>query len=261
MSEFIDNVDFDVLDNLLDQVECVTFAVAQKRIEESYPDDDPKETFYDFLNTEMIRTYADCAMVHYSSMEKVTNWKNFNDFSKYLSSKYKKSCRIDGPLFIKKRFWDKKHLTNNNVWEGIIDSFSNAIRANWNNNIFSLAEMQDFVFEIPYPIGYYHLYGVKVNKNDLDIVAPANVIKEQANFNNQPVERLSKFDWEAAFADVAAWLFYDADIPNVNTRGVQSQIEIALGDSFAKRNLPTPSEGTLRKKARIICASLRAFKS
>lgn len=70
--------------------------------------------------------------------------------------------------------------------------------------------------------------------------------------------RSTKFDWEVAFADVAARLYYDCDWPDVHARGVQTDIENALRNSFVRRKLPVPEETSLKNKARIILGALRA---
>ena len=97
-------------------------------------------------------------------------------------------------------------------------------------------------------------YGVELNAAHLNAVAP---LRSQSP-SNEPTARSSKFNWEAAFADVAARLYHDLQFENLEALGVQTAIIDALRQSFERRKLPVPEETSLKNKARIILGALRA---
>lgn len=85
----------------------------------------------------------------------------------------------------------------------------------------------------------------------------ANSASQDAIQNSRP----TSYDWEAAFADVAAKLYSDLAFDDVNARGVQKEIINALRQSFEERKVAVPSDDTLKPKARKIVGALRAFRS
>ena len=72
--------------------------------------------------------------------------------------------------------------------------------------------------------------------------------------------RATKFDWEAAFADVAARFYHDIQFDDLEAKGVQSQIIDLLRASFESRGLAVPTDDTLKPKARKLLGALRAKK-
>ncbi|MDC8755202.1 hypothetical protein OIK40_11185 [Erythrobacter sp. sf7] len=72
--------------------------------------------------------------------------------------------------------------------------------------------------------------------------------------------RRTVFDWEAAFADVAAALYHDVQFANLEAKGVQTELIRLLRSSFERRGVPIPSDDTLKPKARKLLGALRAKK-
>lgn len=70
--------------------------------------------------------------------------------------------------------------------------------------------------------------------------------------------RGTKYDWEAAFADVAAAFYHDVEFESLEAQGVQKKVIELLRSSFEKRGLAVPSDDTLKPKARAILGALRA---
>lgn len=100
-------------------------------------------------------------------------------------------------------------------------------------------------------------FGVEVSEFDVDATAPEG---SAGDSTRQQQERATKYDWEAAFADVAADLYHEADFPKLDARGTQAEIIKMLRQSFERRRLKVPSEDTLKPKARMILGALRAKK-
>jgi hypothetical protein len=75
-----------------------------------------------------------------------------------------------------------------------------------------------------------------------------------------PSQRATKYDWEAAFADVAAQFYHNVSFENLDARGVQGEIIRLLRSSFEGRKLAVPSDDTLKPKARMLLGSLRGKK-
>jgi hypothetical protein len=76
-----------------------------------------------------------------------------------------------------------------------------------------------------------------------------------------PIEgRGTKYDWEAAFADVAARFYHDIQFDDLSAKGVQTAIIDLLRSSFDGRGLPIPSDDTLKPKARKLLGALRGKK-
>ncbi len=73
-------------------------------------------------------------------------------------------------------------------------------------------------------------------------------------------QRATKYDWESAFADVAAELYHDIEFANLNARGVQTEIIALLRKSFESRGLAVPSDDTLKPKAAKLLGALRGKK-
>lgn len=58
--------------------------------------------------------------------------------------------------------------------------------------------------------------------------------------HGNPIEgRSTKYDWEAAFADVAACFDHDIQFDDLSSKGVQSEIINLLRSSFEGTELPT----------------------
>jgi len=72
--------------------------------------------------------------------------------------------------------------------------------------------------------------------------------------------RSSTYDWEAAFADVAAEFYHGLEFANLDARGVQTEIIKRLRSSFELRGMPVPSDDTLKPKANKLLGALRAKK-
>lgn len=99
------------------------------------------------------------------------------------------------------------------------------------------------------------LYGLEVCAEGLTKLVKANPKPNEDR--QQAVGRATTYDWEAAFADVAARLYLDVELPDLNARGVQTQIIDLLRESFENRGLPTPATDTLKPKAKKILGALR----
>lgn len=72
--------------------------------------------------------------------------------------------------------------------------------------------------------------------------------------------RATTYDWEAAFADVAAAFYHDIEFQSLEARGVQTEIVDLLRSSFESRGVAVPSDDTLKPKARKLLGALRAKK-
>lgn len=70
--------------------------------------------------------------------------------------------------------------------------------------------------------------------------------------------RGTKYNWEAAFADVAAQFYQGRDFDDLEARGVQAEIQKMLLDSFAERGLEIPSPDSAKVKAKTILGALRS---
>jgi hypothetical protein len=70
----------------------------------------------------------------------------------------------------------------------------------------------------------------------------------------------SRYDWEAAFADVAAAFYHDTEFENINARGVQAEIVQMMLDSFERRGLAVPAADSCKPKAAKLLGALRARK-
>lgn len=73
-------------------------------------------------------------------------------------------------------------------------------------------------------------------------------------------QQTTRYDWEAAFADVAARFYHDVQFENIEARGVQAEIERMLIASFEKRGVAIPSPETCKPKARKLLGALRGEK-
>lgn len=93
-------------------------------------------------------------------------------------------------------------------------------------------------------------HGVGISEFDVDATAPA---RGQAS-----AVRQSSFDWESAFADVAAEFYHDLQFEDVNARGVSAKVIEALRRSFEARKLKVPENSSLKSKARILVGALRS---
>lgn len=98
-------------------------------------------------------------------------------------------------------------------------------------------------------------YAVSISEYDVDATAPL-----RGNKIDQ-LPRRSTFDWEAAFADVAADFYFDLEFEDVGARGVQTKIVDALRESFERRNLRVPELSSLKSKAKILVGALRSKRS
>jgi hypothetical protein len=97
-------------------------------------------------------------------------------------------------------------------------------------------------------------YGVQIYEYDVEAVAP--------QLTSVPVVegRKTVYDWEAAFADVAAELYHRIEFANLDAKGVQTEIIGLLRASFEERQLSVPTDDTLKPKARKLLGALRAKK-
>ncbi len=93
---------------------------------------------------------------------------------------------------------------------------------------------------------------------EIDAEAVRKIIGWQVAEAGDPIARTTKYDWEAAFAFVAARFFHDEEFEDVNARGVQARVAELLLDSFEKRKVALPSAESCKKKASIIVGELRA---
>jgi len=103
-------------------------------------------------------------------------------------------------------------------------------------------------------------FGVEVESEAVNrLLVPHSVSAETAGVQINPVS--TAYDWESAFADVAAALYFDIEFERVDARGAQQEIVRLLRKSFEKRGKAEPGETMLKAKARKIQASLRSHKS
>lgn len=93
---------------------------------------------------------------------------------------------------------------------------------------------------------------------EVDAEAVRKIIGWQLAKAGDPAARTTKYDWEAAFAYVAARLYHDESFDDVNAQGVQARIIELLLDSFERRNVAMPSAESCKKKARIIVGEIRS---
>lgn len=95
-------------------------------------------------------------------------------------------------------------------------------------------------------------YGVGICSFDVDATSPS-----VARVHGTAV-RQSSFDWESAFADVAAEFYHDLQFDDVHARGVSVKVIDALRRSFEARKLQVPELSSLKSKARILVGALRS---
>lgn len=111
-------------------------------------------------------------------------------------------------------------------------------------------------------VGFFYreedLYGLEVWKEGLTKLV--GITSEPKQETGQAVGRRTTYDWEAAFADVAARLYLDVQFPDLEARGVQTELIGLLRDSFEERRLPVPAFETLKPKAKKILGALRSKK-
>ena len=75
-----------------------------------------------------------------------------------------------------------------------------------------------------------------------------------ANRNTRP----TTYDWEEAFADVAAAFYHDEAYEDINARGVQTKIIELLMASFEKRKKRVPARDSCKPKANKLLGALRS---
>ncbi len=158
-------------------------------------------------------------------------------------------------------FWNKDFdAIDHGEWHR---TYPDWISADWQRGEFlslGVRESTDAENRTTYSCSFAHGAGVMIDREQLDIFYPG--IAQPASTASSDVTaraRSTTYDWEAAFADVAAMLYSDLEFEDVNARGVQAQIVGALRTSFEKRRLPIPSDDTLKPKARMIVGALRAL--
>lgn len=105
---------------------------------------------------------------------------------------------------------------------------------------------------------YYYCSGVQFRKSQLALFLKNMEHKLLLAPAQHITSRATSYNWEQALADLAGWIYHDADIINPNARGVQKQIEQAMEQSFIDRKLAVPSEKSIQVKARMVMAALRA---
>lgn len=237
----------------------VPIPIAEKRIAAWGVAESARSKLIEYLMNGVVQAGADKAFIRAkpmkifgksASIEQVES--DFNNFS----GNARLERILSGPGTISPKFWEKIHASSNGKWEteeGFL--WPTAVFSDWERGEFGV-----FTGEVFEPSeddeffgGIVRLYGVQILEIDIDAVAP-----ERSITSRSPDGRTTKFDWEAAFADVAAWLFSDADIPDVNAKGVQSMIIDRLRQSFLERGMGQPEDTSLKNKARIIMGALRA---
>lgn len=165
--------------------------------------------------------------------------------------------RVFGHVDISKEFWQSLHVNANSTWNGgrgflwAEGAFSDWARGEFGVFVGSAHDsLSDQVF-----LGrIIKLYGVRILEEDIDAIAP-----KRSQKSDSIVGRPTRFNWEVAFADVAAWLHSDADIPDINALGVQAQIIERLRKSFIARGTEVPEDTSLKNKAKIIMGALRSI--
>jgi hypothetical protein len=105
--------------------------------------------------------------------------------------------------------------------------------------------------------------GVEVEEEVVERLLVPNVSGNvmQSNSPFLQSEIATVYDWEAAFADVAASFHFDENFSNPGARGVQTKIVELLRRSFRRRKLPEPGDTILKEKAAKLQGALRGYKS
>lgn len=116
-------------------------------------------------------------------------------------------------------------------------------------------------------VGFVYLesdvYGVEVEAEALQKLLGLTIGADDTTRQGRSTTRQgrsTKFDWEVAFADVAACFYFDAQFNDINAKGVQAQIIDMLRASFEDRRLEVPTDDTLKPKARVLLGALRSKK-
>jgi hypothetical protein len=212
-----------------------------------------------FLHDGLIRSVAQFGYCEWAICDEDRAWETFEIFEKWLKHEtYVRGGRgrIDGPLEILPRFWMADDVLSKGNWIGRVGGFDVAKRAEWEKSIFHQAETHFLTQRFPAPASRVSFYGIRLVKADIEVVCPAPL--PNASEPVQITTRGTKFDWEGAFADVGAWLYADADFPDLDATGVQKLIVDELRLSFEKRGLDVPELTSLKNKARKILGALRA---
>lgn len=243
--------------------ESVSAAKVMSRITSCFPEKDAMKQLGVFLRRGLLRGHCHRGYVEWAECKNDKAWENGGDLQDWLSEQppwFSESRILEKNVKISDHLWNDKLLSKTNDWLDKVDEFSKSYFADWQRGEFRVAEIHarylkktddsEYVEE-PSHVGITTFYNVEFLLADLNSIAPLR----QEKFHNG---RSSKFDWEAAFADVSSWLFHEAEIPDVNANGVQKAIVDELRKSFLNRNLAVPEDTSLKNKARKIMGALRS---
>ena len=213
-----------------------------------------------YLTTGLVRSFSSHAFVQFrlnqdkcfAGVEELIKWVSQWRFSGGGEAAF------HGCYQLPKTFWGHPHHENS-AWTGSVTiPFCEGFMADWSIGKFgAIYDRHNLSHHLEEPletvaIGQLVCFAVAFQKSDIE-----------ATFGRLPgpkVVRNSTYDWEAAFADVAAQLYRDIDFPDINARGVQSELIGLLRDSFESRKLPVPADDTLKPKAKKLLGALRSKK-
>ncbi len=245
--------------------ELMNFSLAKDIFFNTYGNYD---RFIESLKNGLLEVYSELAHAEWVYDLDEENFSPIKDFYKIIVDNRglnHDSCIQKGNLLIDKVFWDIEHLGENTGWKKSHDFFVEYYFSNWKTSefgrVWSLSTINNGD-----TAGKLIFYNCLISKRTVSLLTgwkdgDQNPPKIEDQKQLHTVKRASQFNWEAAFADVATWLYYDADIPDINALGVQTQIIDALRQSFENRKLVSPSDASLKSKARIIMGSLRSNKA
>lgn len=107
----------------------------------------------------------------------------------------------------------------------------------------------------------FRLSEIDIYSVEVEGEAVRRLFPHSPNQNGPTSGRGTMYDWESAFADVAAALYFDLEFQDTHARGVPAELQRALQQSFIARGLRVPEESTLKKKAQVLAGALRGFQA
>lgn len=213
-----------------------------------------------YLRTGLVRAFATHAFVQlrfgqnesFKSTDEILKW--IGKFRYYGGGER----AFHGCYQVPQWFWHPEHSENSD-WEGDLSfPFCEAYSSEWSigkfGAIFDRLDVFDPGHEPPekQAIGQVIYFAVTFQRADIEATF--------GQIENSSAGRSATYDWQAAYADVAASLYHDVEFENLEARGVQKKIIDMLRTSFEERGLPVPADDTLKPKAKQILGSLRSKK-
>lgn len=165
------------------------------------------------------------------------------------------NCSTFGSGMIERAFWLGAHSSATETWNAE-DHFLwwNGARIEIDRSIVESFDGH-FLEDLPNDsfLGVHAtFFGVEIDPEDVDATSP------ELPVNSARTARSSTFDWEGAFASVAARLYFDLQFEDVHARGTQVAVVDALREYFQNNNLAIPEISSLKAKARKIVGALRS---